>query len=697
MLWLDGRPRLLLAGEYPYYRDDPQRWSAKLQAMREAGLEVVSFYIPWRHHELDDGTRRFDRDGNRNLAAFLEGISKQGLYALPKPGPFVHAELQFGGLPDRVSPSVDPAREAAVSAQGEPLRSQRLILPAAEDPAFLADVCEWLRAAGDALRPFLYPDGPIVAVQVGNEGNYLETALAIDALGYSASGIAAFRFFTAGLDPPARWPALGAAEELVPLLRWGAWSAEALAAALRRFAGYLDLDVPALANLSPPPRADRCPARQGGRYDAWVARSQPERHPDIHYGYTNWTGNALVDDEALVNYVLAAKRRRGPNLEENWSLRWVDPGRGFAVVPVFHALLGLACGATGIDVYTACATDHWGDHLVVDRDFLREAMGDPWLLDPPYGDAAPIDARGYPGPSFDALRVLTHFLSHEGPAMAQARPEPGITWWLYPPYAALRAWDPPAGGGAGSCPSVASTLVPFVTHCLHRGIPFALENLETGGPRAGDGPAVVASGLFMAEAAQERLAAFVKDGGALLLLGQVPLLDDHFRPCALLASRLRQVRELSAVIVAGDDQGVDALIDTWLALLPAVRTQPADRSRLELRLVSHDEEDVFVLVLSRLAARQRAITAVGGCVVSVDLAPYGCAVVQVSGGRLRACYVKGVNEQAGMGVPVEVQAGPDRITSTHPCDLSMVESSGGFEVRTAGGKPANRVTLPAAR
>jgi beta-galactosidase len=696
VLWLDGHPRLLLAGEYPYYRDDPQRWSAKLQVMREVGLEVVSFYVPWRHHELTDGIRRFDRDGNRNLVAFLKQISQQGLYALPKPGPFVHAELQFGGLPDRVSPSVNPAREAAVSARGEPLCSQRLILPAADDPAFVDDVCEWLRAAGNALRPFLYPDGPIVAVQVGNEGNYGETALAIDAVGYSASGIAAFRAFTGGIDPPARWPAPGAAGELLPFLRWGTWSAETLAAALRRFASCLDLDVPTLANLSPPPRAARCPAKQGGRYDAWVARSQPERHPDIHYGYTNWTGNALVDDEALVNSVLAAKRRRGPNLEENWSLRWVDPACAFAVVPVFHALLGLACGATGIDVYTACATDHWGNHLVVDREFLRETTGDPCLLDPPYGDAAPIDARGCPGTSFDALRVLTHFLSREGPAMVQARPEPGITWWLYPPFASLRAWDPPADNGIEGCPSVASTLVPFVTHCLHRGIPFALENLETGGPRAVDGPVVVASGFFMAEAAQERLATFVEDGGALLLLGQVPLLDDHFRPCTLLADTLRQARALSAVIVAGDDRDVDALIDVWLALLPAVRTQPADRSWLELRLVSHDEEDVFVFVASRLAARQRVVTAVGGCPVAVDLAPHGCAVVRVSGGRLRACYVKGVNEQAGIGIPVEVQVGPDRITSTHPCDLSVVGSPGGFEVRTAGGEPANRITLPVA-
>lgn len=362
VLHLGDRPRLLLIGDYPYYRDRPHRWPGKLAAMRAAGLEVVSFYVPWRHHELN-GRFVFDGPDNRDLTGFLGAIRSAGLFALAKPGPHVHAELPLGGLPDRVSPDHDRSRRAACDAAGEPLRSHGRTLPSLGDPGFAEEVDHWLATAGGVLKRWQYPDGPLLAVQAGNEGMYGETALPLD-----------------GYDP-----------------------GRSLAADLRRFADRLGLDVPAFANLSPP---------AAGQTASWAARGLPEDHPG--YGYTNWTGDTATDDDALARYTLAATRARGPNLEENWSLAWAFPSWRNPATPIFNGLLGLACGATGLTVYTACATDGWADHLTVPG------------IDVPYGADAPIGVDGTPGPAWPALRVLTHFLATEGAALMTSRDVPAL-------------------------------------------------------------------------------------------------------------------------------------------------------------------------------------------------------------------------------------------------------------------------------
>lgn len=698
VLSVDGRPRLLLAGEYPYYRDQPASWEPKLRAMADAGLEVVSFYVPWRHHEIDDGDGarhlRFDGEDNRNLAGFLERVARCGLLAIAKPGPFVHAELPFGGFPDRLSPTLDSPRQGACSATGDPLRSQRFVLPASACPAFAGDAGVWLGAVGGFLRPWQYPDGPIVAVQVGNEGLYGEAGLEIDAHDYSPCAVAAFGTFAGGREPPRRWPDGPTAADVTTLLDWGSWVAESLARAIRGIADGLDLEVPLLVNLPPPARSERHRNRPAGRYDAWLVRNRPELLGGINYGFTNWVGNVVRDDEALVNYVLAAKRGRGPNIEENWSLRWVDAECACAAVPIYHALVSIACGATGIDVYTACATGSWGPHLSIDREFLRETTGDPGVLDPPYGDGAPIDVDGRPGPSFDALRLLTSFLADAGPAIVEARPPRGVTWCLDSRGAALQAWGPPAHAavaGRALAPS-AGTLAAFASYCLRRAIPFALADLhdEASWPAAADAPLALTAGWFMDGAAQKRLAALVDAGRALLLIGEVPQLDEHFQPCTILFEALRAAEGRPEILIVepNSDADLPGLLDGWVAELPEVAAQPEDPTRLELQLVG---AGTFVFLFNRLDEKQRLVTTVGDVPVSVQLPPFGSAALHVSGGSLIAGFVKGITEQCGCGVPTMIEVGAEWVSSRHPCDLVVLRQGGDLVVRSCGGGPDNTV------
>ena len=681
-LCLDGRRRLLLAGEYPYYRDTTDLWPVKLAAMREAGLEVVTFYVPWRHHDPDGtGRPRFTGPGNRDLPGFLAAIRAAGLYALPKPGPHVHAELPLGGLPDRMSPSTDPDRVAAVDAAGRPLRAHGRMLPSAADPVFAAASASWLGAVGAVLAPHQYPDGPVVAVQVGNEGTYGETALPIDGYDYALPAVAAFRDWAGGMSPPRSAPSRTA--ELEPYVRWGAWVARSLGETLRGYVDALGLRVPAFANVSAPARPAANLARAAGRHDAWLARG-PGRTPGPagpHYGYTNWAGDAARDDEALLDQVLTARRGQGPCLEENWSLRWAAPGGRAPSRAIFHSLLGLACGATGISVYTACATAHWDAHLRVDRAHLRETTGDAGLLDPPYGGDAPIDPKGGPGPGNGALRVLTHFLAAEGPHLLASRPGRGLRWYGYHPYTAVNAWR----AGAGADPLPPSGLTTFATWCLGTGTPFSPHNLAD--PRdlddvdSGD-PVVAQVGPFLARAAQHRLARLVAGGADILLVGQPPSLDEHLAPCTVLADALRDAGDRYMVVPPAS---LGDALDRW----PAVSGAGGRLDRLDLRLTGPDGTSVFLFNREPRTRELRVPVADGE--LSALLPGYGCAAVRLDGDRIAACYAHGPAESGGE--PVSITYGPDRIAATGPGDLSVVPGADGFDVAHSGGAD-NLITLP---
>lgn len=689
VLFVDGKPRLLLAGEYPYYRDPPELWLPKLRAMRLAGLEVVSFYIPWRHHEMMGASGErvlvFDADGNRDLVGFLRQIQVAGLFALPKPGPFVHAELPFGGLPDRLSPSLNPALYAAVSAVGNPVRSQRLALPSPFDPLFSAESKAWLSAVGDLLRPWLYPDGPIVSVQIGNEGYYGEMALALSSLDYSDCGLADFKRSYPNLEEPRTGQAPVQMEALAHYLAWGAWSAQTTLGGLERMANQLGVDVPIFANYAPP-KSDS--ARPGDYYNSWVARSGA-RSSSIHYAYTSWVGNVVCQDRALLDYVLMASRRRGPNLEENWSLSWVESDCAYACVPIYHALLGLSCGATGLDVYTTCATSEWGEHLAIDQHYLAESMGNPALLSPPYGEAAPITATGAIGPSLPPLAVLMHFLKSVEEFLTRAEPEPGLNFCVDPSYAAVAFWEPAAD--SISTPSVADTLVPFVTYCLEHHLAFTLTEPDS----LTSGPIVAASGRWMAEKVQRSLASHVQGGGSLLLLGELPHLDEALNPCIILADAVGASGithpPYPRVVVAGDKLDVGECIEPWLAGLTGIRQSAGNQDYLEFRRIVPETGGQFVFFFSRSDNALQIATDMDGETLTLALPPRGCGVAFVADGKLMAGYLKGLNEKTEEGVALDWVYGGDRLLSSHPCDVSFVRRHEGFEFSTQGGPPMLRV------
>ena len=91
----------MISVEYPYYRTKVEHWEHDLRRIRNLGVKTVSFYVPWSFHA--DSTGGFDFVGKNhsqtNLNVFLEQIQINELEPVIKVGPYVHAELKYGGLP----------------------------------------------------------------------------------------------------------------------------------------------------------------------------------------------------------------------------------------------------------------------------------------------------------------------------------------------------------------------------------------------------------------------------------------------------------------------------------------------------------------------------------------------------------------------------------------------------------------------
>jgi len=145
----NGQPWLPVMGEFHYSRSPEASWEAELQKMKSAGIDVVSSYVIWSHHEEREG--RFNWKGNRDLRHFIQLCSKIGLKVVVRLGPWSHAEVRYGGVPEWV-----------VNAM--PTRS--------DDAQYLPYVARLYAQIGEQLKGQLWKQGgPIIGVQIENEYN----------------------------------------------------------------------------------------------------------------------------------------------------------------------------------------------------------------------------------------------------------------------------------------------------------------------------------------------------------------------------------------------------------------------------------------------------------------------------------------------------------------------------------------------
>ncbi len=146
-LALNGKPWLPVMGEFHFSRYPEAEWEQEILKMKAAGVNVISTYVIWIHHEQVEGI--FDWSGQRNLREFTELCAKHQMYVYPRIGPWAHAEVRNGGLPDWVL-------------KNSPVRQ--------DDPTYLGEVQSFFSQIAGQLHGLLWKDGgPVIGIQIENE------------------------------------------------------------------------------------------------------------------------------------------------------------------------------------------------------------------------------------------------------------------------------------------------------------------------------------------------------------------------------------------------------------------------------------------------------------------------------------------------------------------------------------------------
>ncbi|XP_053729845.1 beta-galactosidase-1-like protein 2 isoform X1 [Synchiropus splendidus] len=150
---LEGEPFRILGGSIHYFRVPRAYWEDRLLKMKACGLNTLTTYVPWNLHEPERGVFNFEDE--LDLVAYLQLASRLGLWVILRPGPYICAEWDLGGLPSWL------------------LRDKNMKLRTTY-PGFTDAVDSYFNQLIKTVVPFQYSKGgPIIAVQVENEyGDY---------------------------------------------------------------------------------------------------------------------------------------------------------------------------------------------------------------------------------------------------------------------------------------------------------------------------------------------------------------------------------------------------------------------------------------------------------------------------------------------------------------------------------------------
>lgn len=159
-----------------------ETWVRALSQMREAGMNTISFYIPWDFHEYAegqfdfDGTADEDRDGrpdypSRNVIGFLKLVKEFGFdKIMVRPGPYINAEwgfLGFGAIPKWFHDKYPDSHMRNSSGLKTKLYDYH-------NSDFLLHTQKWFQALHEGvLKPYLTAEGPIAFIQLDNETNFM--------------------------------------------------------------------------------------------------------------------------------------------------------------------------------------------------------------------------------------------------------------------------------------------------------------------------------------------------------------------------------------------------------------------------------------------------------------------------------------------------------------------------------------------
>jgi len=191
---LDGKPFQIISGEMHPARIPREYWRHRIRMAKAMGCNTIAAYVFWNYHESEPGRFDFTTE-NRDIAKFISMIQEEGMFVLLRPGPYVCAEWDFGGLPPYLLRTAD-------------------IKVRCMDPRYMEAVTGYIDHLAAVVAPLLVTrGGPILMVQIeneygsfGNDTTYLEALRnlwlknGIDVPFYTADGATPYMLEAGNID-----------------------------------------------------------------------------------------------------------------------------------------------------------------------------------------------------------------------------------------------------------------------------------------------------------------------------------------------------------------------------------------------------------------------------------------------------------------------------------------------------------------
>ena len=147
---LDGEPFQIISGEMHPARIPAEYWRHRIQMAKAMGCNTISMYVFWNYHEMEEGLFDFST-GNRNLTQFIDIVQDEGMWLIVRPGPYVCAEWELGGIPPYLLKHPD-------------------IKLRTTDPRFMQAAERYMTRLAEEIRPWLITSGgPVLMIQIENE------------------------------------------------------------------------------------------------------------------------------------------------------------------------------------------------------------------------------------------------------------------------------------------------------------------------------------------------------------------------------------------------------------------------------------------------------------------------------------------------------------------------------------------------
>ncbi|MGC3978609.1 MAG: beta-galactosidase [Paludibacteraceae bacterium] len=151
---LDGKPFQIISGEMHFARIPKEYWRQRIQMAKAMGCNTIASYVFWNYHETEEGKFDFET-WNRDLAGFIKIVQEEGMWFILRPGPYVCAEWDFGGLPSYLLKKPD-------------------IKIRCMDAHYMKASEKYISAVAKLIKPLeVTAGGPVLMIQIENEyGSY---------------------------------------------------------------------------------------------------------------------------------------------------------------------------------------------------------------------------------------------------------------------------------------------------------------------------------------------------------------------------------------------------------------------------------------------------------------------------------------------------------------------------------------------